>query len=254
MKILAVDDERIMLDGLTSCILEAAPAAEVYSFRYSQEALAFAENNRIDVAFVDIHMPGMNGLDFGRKLMEIHPDLNLIFCTAYDEYISEAFRDIRCNGYIVKPVDAEQIINELNHLRVPLKQEQKNRIRVQCFGRFEVYLDGQPVKFESGKTKELLAYLVDNCGGICGNQEIIAVLWDDDGSHDSYFKKIRKDLQDTLARYDCEDILWRQRGGIGINKEKIDCDLYEWKKENEGKYPGDYMIQYSWANIPEYEW
>ncbi len=44
-----------------------------------------------------------------------YPDINIIFCTGYDEYISEAFREIRCNGYISKPVDAEQVKEELSH-------------------------------------------------------------------------------------------------------------------------------------------
>lgn len=255
MRILAVDDELLMLDALTASIRKAAPDAEIVSFRRSSDALVYAVSNSVDVAFLDIRMRGMDGLELGKKLLEIHPELNLIFCTSYDEYVSEAFREIRCNGYITKPVDAEQIARELSHLRVPLAAKSAKRIHFQCFGRFEVFLDGEPLRFESAKTKELLACLVDAAGGITGNQEIIAKLWEDDGRHDSYYKKIRKDLTDTMERVNCEDILFRQRGGLGINTDKVSCDYYDWRKQNPNqKKPVEYMTQYSWATVPEYEW
>lgn len=254
MRIIAVDDEKLMLDALTSSIMEAAPQAEVYSFRRASSALEFAKDNVIDVAFLDIRMRGMDGLELGKQLLKLHPEINLIFCTSYDEYISEAFREIRCNGYITKPVDAGQIAKELEHLRVPLVLN-NNRITLRCMGYFEVFLDGEPLKFENQKTKEFLAYLVDACGGICNNQEIIAHLWEDDSNHDSYFKKIRKDLVDTFGKYDCEDIIYRQRGGLGINVDKVNCDYYDWRKTNPGKKkPDEYMTQYDWANIPIFEW
>lgn len=252
MKILLVDDEYLVLEGLHQCVKEVVPHAEVAAFQYSQDAYKYAEDHDIDVAFLDINMPGMNGLELGKKLLQLQPKLNLIYCTAYDEYVAEAFRDVRCNGYITKPADEESVAEELKHLRLPL--EEGKRVKIQCFGRFEVYLDKKPMVFESAKTKELLAYLVYCCGGICSNPEIIATLWDDDGRHESYFKKLRKDLLDTLEQYGCSEILWRQRGGIGIDPKQVDCDYYEWKKKNEGKYTGDFMIQYDWANVPLYEW
>ena len=73
-------------------------------------------------------------------------------------------------------------------------------------------------------------------------------LWDDEDNHDSYFKKLRQDLFNTLERYNCSNILYRQRAGIGIVIELVDCDYYEWLKTNQGKYPGEYMKQYLWSN------
>ncbi len=257
MKILAVDDEQLMLDALTGSIHRAEPDAEVHSFKRGRDALAFAQIYPIDVAFLDIRMRGMDGLTLGKQLKALYPEINLIYCTSYDEYISEAFREVRCNGYITKPVDADAIANELAHLRIPMNTvvQVDTKVYFQCIGRFEVFIDNKPVKFENTKTKELLAVLVDAQGGICTNQEIVAILWDDDARHDSYFKKIRKDLLDTFAAYECDDVIFRQRGGLGINVNKVSCDFYDWKKINiDKKKPEDYMSQFSWANIPIYEW
>lgn len=250
MKILAVDDEKLMLGALVSSIEEAAPDSEIYSFRKATEALEFAENNEFDVAFLDIRMRGMDGLELARELMKIYPGLNVIFCTGYDDYISEAFRDVRCNGYITKPVDAEQIARELKHLRKPVElEEEKKKVRFQCFGYFEAFVNDRPIEFERNKTKELLAYLVHAQGAVCSNQELMVYLWEDDQDHDSYFKKIRKDLTETLEKCGCAEIICKQRAGMGLYVDKVDCDYYDWRKNHTGRYDGEYMKQYTWSEF-----
>lgn len=245
MIILAVDDEKLMLNRLVRSIKEAKPEAEVHDFRSGKEALAFAQEQKIDVAFLDINMRGMDGLTLARELNKLYEDINIIFCTGYDDYIGEAFREVRCNGYISKPVDVSQIVEELSHLRLPMKKGEK-RVKIQCFGYFAVNCDGKPMDFSSAKTKELFAYLVNACGGVCTNQEIMTYLWDDDGVHDSYFKKIRKDLFDTLQKYECEEIVVKTWGGLAIQPDLVDCDYYKWKETHDGDYSGEYMKQYYW--------
>ncbi|MBQ0001077.1 MAG: response regulator [Clostridiales bacterium] len=249
MNILAVDDEKLMLGALVSAIEEAAPTSSIYSFRKASEALDFASENDVDVAFLDIRMRGMDGLELAKELMKIDPGLNVIFCTSYDDYISEAFREVRCNGYVTKPVDAAQIEEELKHLRRPIETKVEKKVRVQCFGYFEAFINGAPIEFGSSKTKELLAYLVHARGAVCSNQELITYLWEDDLGHESYYKKIRKDLFDTLEKYGCADIICKQRAGLGLNTDQIECDYYEWKKKNSGRYPGEYMKQYTWSEF-----
>lgn len=250
MVIMAVDDEKLMLAGLVDCIRQAAPEAAVYAFRRSSEALEFACSHSIDVAFLDIHMREMDGLTLGRALLNLYPRMNLIFCTSFSEYIEEAFLDVRCNGYVKKPVDVDAIRRELQHLRVPLEKNTK-RVKLRCFGKFEVFVDGSPIAFENSRTREMLAYLVDACGAVCSNQEIIDALWADFENHDSYFKKLRKDLMDTFDRLGCPDVIFRQRAGLGINTDLVDCDYYTWKTTHEGEDRGEYMSQYIWAGIPK---
>lgn len=86
---------------------------------------------------------------------------------------------------------------------------------------------------------------MDRQGALCSNKEIIAVLWEDNFS-ESYFKNIRVDLLNVLPK----DIFARQWGKIGIIKDRIDCDYYDWidgKLSAINAYTGEYMTQYSWS-------
>ncbi|MBP3319128.1 MAG: hypothetical protein J6K94_03895, partial [Ruminiclostridium sp.] len=62
-----------------------------------------------------------------------------------------------------------------------LEENRPVRLRVQTFGNFELFVDGQPVVFKYSRTKEIVALLINNRGAQTTNGEIIASLWEDDG-------------------------------------------------------------------------
>ena len=81
MKILAVDDEIIALEGLVKSIKEADSNAEVFSFRFADDAIKFMETSTCDVAFLDIEMYGINGVSLANILLKMNPNINIIFST-----------------------------------------------------------------------------------------------------------------------------------------------------------------------------
>ena len=158
MKIIALDDEELALEGLMDAIRACAPNAELHGFSYPEDVLAFLRDHSCDVAFLDVEMAGINGVELAEQLKLRNPDINLIFATGFSRYQGSAF-DLHASGYLMKPITVEKVRKELANLRRPVPEEK--RIQVQCFGNFEVYLDGIPLEFKYHKTKELLAYLVD---------------------------------------------------------------------------------------------
>lgn len=247
MKILAVDDEIIALEGLVRSIKEADSTAQVYSFRFADDAIKFMETNICDVAFLDIEMYGINGVSLANILIQMNPNINIIFSTGYGNYRDVAF-DMHVSGYIVKPITPEKVKKELQNLRKPVKVE--NKLQINVFGNFEVYFDGNPLKFKYTKSKELLAYLVDRRGALCTVNELMAVLFEDDEGHETYFKSIRKDMIDTVESVGCGNAINIQRGKLGINKENVYCsyfDLLAGKVKLKDVYQGEYMTQYSFS-------
>ena len=153
MKILAVDDEALALEMLTEAIEEAVPDAELKAFQKPSQLLEEARQNGCDIAFLDIHMRGITGVELAKKLKEVNPKMNIIFVTGFDEYTGDAMR-LHASGYIMKPVTAEKIAEEMEDLRFPIVPKSGALLRVQCFGNFDVFtLDGKPLHFDRSRPR-----------------------------------------------------------------------------------------------------
>jgi two-component SAPR family response regulator len=152
----------------------------------------------------------------------------------------------------MKPVTSEKVKKALETLRYGSAFEE-GRVKAVTFGNFEVYFKGEPIKFKYKKTKELLAYLIDRRGALCANNDIIAVIWEDDDfgmDRQDYLKKLKQDLSKTFSELGVEDIIIKQRGQIGINPKKIECDYFKYLEGDStimNSYQGEYMAQYGWS-------
>lgn len=253
MKIIAVDDEKIALQGLLLSIENAAPDAQIFGFRRAQEAIDFMRNEQCDVAFLDIEMKGMSGVELARELKDINPDVNVIFATGFGSYRDAAF-DMHASGYLIKPITVEGVKRELENLRRPVAAPK--RLKLLTFGNFEVLYNDKPLVFKYQKSKELLAYLVDRRGAMCSTGELMGVLFEDETGHKAYYHRLRSDLLDTLTECGCESVVTQQRGLLGVAANKVDCDYYDYldgKCELTKLYHGEYMAQYSFAEITNAE-
>lgn len=251
MKIVCVDDEKLALEGMMSSIKKVEPDAEVNGFLTPREAMEFLKNNSVDVAFLDIEMGEISGIDLAKKIKKEYPQANIVFSTGYSNYQGEAFA-MHASGYILKPVTKAKVEAELENLRYPIESKGTGkRVRFHCFGNFEVYIDDAPVKFKYEKTKELLALLVDRDGAFVSNGEIMASLWEDD-EHESYLRNIRQDLKNVFDEKKLSDVIILERGKCSVNKEMVDCDLYDMQVGDVkaiNAYRGEYMEQYSWGEL-----
>lgn len=143
MRIIAADDEALMLDMLTDRIRQACPQGEIHPFSSARRLLAWLEETGegFDVAFLDIEMPGMSGIALAQRLKELCPRGNLIFVTGFSQYMAEAFQ-LHASGYIRKPVTVKAVEEELRNLRYPVQERAAPTLRVQAFGNFEVFMEG----------------------------------------------------------------------------------------------------------------
>ena len=248
MKVLLVDDEQLQLIRITNAAKKALPEGSEF-FCYTNPVLAYEENltNKFDIAFLDIEMPQINGIQLAKKLKKVNPLVNVIFVSAYDEYALDAYR-IHASGYIMKPVNESKIREEMNGLRYQVSLQHTKKIQVKCFGNFEVFADGLPLKFQRSKSKELFAYLVDREGAAINVNELNAVLWEED--HKSYLRNLIADVKATLASVNASDVFVKRYNECYVDIDRIDCDAYEYKRGNPDAiraYRGEYMIQYPWA-------
>ena len=254
MKIFAVENDRTSLKKLSGMISTLQPDAEVHCYESSPEALAAARTTEADVVFLDMKLSEMDGQLLGQYLKDLNPYVNLIYFTNDRGDAMDAIA-LRASGCLLLPPGKNDVEKELQELRNPPGKRSHRRVFIQTFGNFEIFVDGTPVAFKYNRTKELIAILVNNRGAQTTNGEIIASMWEDEGSTEkkgSYLSNLRQDLQNTLTRLKITDIIVKQRGSMAIVPDRVECDLFEWlekKKESRYQYMGDYMNQYSW---PEY--
>ena len=132
---------------------------------------------------------------------------------------------------------------------------QKRQVYIRAFGYFDVFLNGSPIAFVSGKSKELLALLVDRRGGFVSSREAISYLWEDEAVDEkilSRYRKVAMRLKDILTEYGIADIMETRNGQRRIVPERVDCDFYDYlsgKQEYMNLFKGNYLLNYSWSEL-----
>lgn len=250
MNIIAVDDEQLALADLQDVCEGFPEVSQFHAFSNPADALVHAAANKTDLAFLDIEMPVMSGLELARRLNQIDANIRIVFVTGFKEYAYDAF-GANAIGYVLKPFSEEMIRKEL--LKAADIGGTAPKIHVQTFGYFDVFVQNKPVYFSGSKAKELLALLVDRHGGSVSTENAISMLWphrEYDESVQSLFRKVLKSLRVSLAEAGISDILIDVRNQRSVDTEKFTCDLYALLQKEPAaieNYTGEYMHGYSWA-------
>ena len=232
MYTLTVDDRELVVTLMLGILRNLDPDGTHLGATDPQKALRLAKESPLDVAFLDVEMPGeINGLDLGKRLRQCYPKLNIVIITGHSEYAVDAF-GLDASGYLLKPLTQEAVAHQLSVLRFAPEKEQGANIRIRCFGTFEVFCNGTPMDFSYSKSKELLAVLVDRHGAICSNDTLIGCLWPDEPANQQTKARLRKyvkDLKDAFTAAGVSDIIRHQeRIGVGLDIARIDCDYFRY--------------------------
>jgi len=114
VRALIVDDEPLLRTHLAHHLAQLWPELEIAGeARNGREAVDLVEQLRPDVVFLDVHMPGMNGVEAARLM---GPDVQIVFVTAYEQYAVAAFEQGAID-YLVKPFDGERLAESIARLR-----------------------------------------------------------------------------------------------------------------------------------------
>ena len=116
--VIMVDDNKVFLNDGMPIIEEVIPNAAVIGFTKPSEAVEYAKANRIALAFLDIEMIDVSGLDVCRRLLEINQRTNVVYLTAYRDYSFDAWDTGAC-GFMLKPLTADGVKKQLKKLRYP---------------------------------------------------------------------------------------------------------------------------------------
>ncbi len=178
MRAIIVDDEQLLIGELKELLEEYSDIKVTGMYSNPLQALEEINVSTPDVAFLDINMVEMDGVELAEALIQKIPDIEILFVTAYNQYATEAF-DINAVDYMLKPIRPERLQRALNRLekRIGLKNITEQSLKIQFFNKFGINYGDQEVKWSRAKQRELLAYLLQYKGIWMDKYRICDDIW-----------------------------------------------------------------------------
>ncbi len=204
---LIADDEPLLRDALRRQLASVWPELEIVAeARNGREAVRLFEERRPDVCFLDVHMPGLSGVDAARH---IGRRAHLVFVTAYDHYAVQAFAQGALD-YLLKPVEPARLAQTVSRLKERLRSSGPATNTEQLLQRLSAQLaelrdggKGRPLRWiraQSGSTVRLIA--VDDVDYLRSDAKYTVVAWRDGGKPAEAV--IRTPLKELLEQLDPE--------------------------------------------------
>lgn len=269
LRAVIVDDEILVLDYLREILLEQKVeiAGEYTS---SRSALEDITELKPDVIFLDIEMPGINGIELATEIAGRLDTANIVFVTAYDQYAVEAFR-LNALHYILKPPSREDIAQALTRIRktAPAAAPAYDKIYVRFFGKVAIQDEegNSLLKWPTQKTEEMFALLM-----LYGKQGIdkwslIEKLWPlseklkVENTMYTTIYRMKKALQEAGIKA----VLYNRLGQYFFDLEGVWCDVFQFDMLYEAfqKEPGQedcisdqlfFIYQGALFGIKDYLW
>ena len=108
MKSIIIDDNEIALLATQQCVLKAEQIKLLKTFNNALQALSYIASNQVDLIFLDIEMPELNGIEFIKAMKHPHP--LIVLTTSHPEFALEAYEN-NVLDYLVKPIALPRFLN-----------------------------------------------------------------------------------------------------------------------------------------------
>ncbi|QQZ62787.1 response regulator [Paenibacillus sonchi] len=188
MKAILIDDEELALKYLEHQLLMLGDFEIAGKYTDPLQGKQMVEETDIDIVFLDIHIPELNGIELAEMLLEHKPSLQVVFVTAYDEYAIKAF-ELNALDYVLKPVHPDRLsltVQRLNsHLKAGIAASSTAKSKswkFLMFDEFRIYEGTQeraPLQWRTAKAQEIFFYLLHHRGKVVSKATLIELLWAD---------------------------------------------------------------------------
>lgn len=229
IRIVAVDDEMHVLERFERMVNKYKELELCGLFESGEQLLLYLKEHPVDAVFLDIEMPGVSGLALSEQILNINENINIIFVTAFNQYAVEAF-ELQAMDYIMKPLTEERLGRTVRRLfKIKSTAVRSGKPFIQCFGDFEVFLNGEALVWKNSKAKEILAFLIHKNGVPVDWEKIAGAVWPDYDSEKAQtnFHATTYLLRKTLAKGCISQIMESGRGNYRVVTDQISCDLYQ---------------------------
>ena len=186
MKVIIVDDEPLALRHLAQELERIGGLNILGQYRNPQLALERITQEPMDAVFLDIQMPGVNGIELAERILQLYPHMAIVFVTAYDEYAIKAF-ELNALDYILKPIQHERLQKTIQRLgkQAPLEAvaarnaDPENGL-IHSLRSLQLELAGQKpltLRWKTVKAQEIFAFLLHHRGTVVKKQVLLDQFW-----------------------------------------------------------------------------
>ncbi|MHA4736512.1 response regulator [Dyadobacter sp. MSC1_007] len=118
VKILIVDDHPLVLEGLKSLLADTEGVQVVGTASNAIDAITFLKNNEVDIAFLDINLPDISGIDLCKKVKDQFPEVKTLALSTFNEraYVSRMIQN-GASGYLIKSSGKEDILEAIEQVQ-----------------------------------------------------------------------------------------------------------------------------------------
>lgn len=243
--VIFVDDEIDALSHILDMVSSHNVQLNYHFFKDNpDEILKFAAEQRIDIAFLDIRMPQMDGIELGERLIAINPLIKLVFISGMvqdEDALKEKFKD-NFLRFLYKPFTEEELLICLSSLG------EEHKVQIFTTGDGSLLIDGQPVDFVYQKSKELFFFLVSHPDRVVPMELTMEALWA--RKPINLAKRLYRDavykLRRTLVERGVGDLCTFKRGRACFNSKTADVD-YLRKKSSPQDLQETFLPSYPWS-------
>lgn len=234
MRIILVDDEPLALE-LLELQIKKIKNAEIVKFTHLDIDKHVDVIKDADLVFLDIEMPGENGLELADHILEVNPSLEIVFITAFNKYAVQAF-ELNALDYIMKPVQLERLEKTFERLDInntPKELPFSSSLHINVCGELTFEQNGKSEypKWRTAKAQELFLYLLYHAGTTVRKSEIVELHWPDfelERAFSQLYTTIYN-IRKTLNEYNNHLTVKSVQDGYTLILKNVFVDIVEWE-------------------------
>ena len=236
IRTILVDDEPLVIQMIKDMLEEEKDIDIIGEYYNPKEALSHIVSSKPDLVFLDIDMPGMNGIELATEVLNKEDTIRIVFLTAYDQYAVEAFK-LNAMHYILKPPSHKELQTAIERLETSVQApySKTNKTYIRFLGEISICDEEgiSIVKWRTAKAEELFALLMLSGEKGIEKWRIIETLWPEapcsEKSEQLLYSTIYR-VKSALTQAGIKSTLQNRLGIYYLSIEDMWCDLYELEK------------------------
>lgn len=240
MNVILVDDESLALEYLEQLLNNIGGLNIIGKYTNPAEAKSSILREKPSIVFLDIEMPGLNGIELAENILQSLPKTHIVFVTAFNDYAVKAF-ELNAIDYLVKPVQQNRLARTLQRLSINIKNERSSapstkvdRICVfqsLSFTRTIETTELLEVKWRTSKARGIFTFLLQHRNKYINVDTLLDIFWPDiereKGIAQLYsaIYQIRK----TLSAIELNISITKHEHGYLLQLNDVELDSGEWE-------------------------